>query len=233
MLVVRAQHNLSDARMQSFDKLRELQILERLSWMRFFGFDLGGAMPHENTIRHYRTRLTENGTLEALMQAFEQQLREAGYLAMGGQIVDDEEAQPIRGIGKHRMLVPAPKQRNTEGEKAATKAGKSAGQIWRDKPNKAHQKDVVARWTLKIAGKIRYRLDGTPLPQIATPVFGYKSHISIDRRFGFIRKGSVPSAADGDGRQLRGVIDTRLLAMSGPIVPIAARRTGHGYRATC
>lgn len=74
VLVVQAQHNLSDARM-------EFMIRDRLSWMRFFGFDLGGAMPDENTIRHYRNRLTESGTLEALMQAFEQQLREAGYLA--------------------------------------------------------------------------------------------------------------------------------------------------------
>jgi hypothetical protein len=114
---------------------------------------------------------------------------------MGGQIVD-------------ATLVPAPKQRNTEGEKAAIKAGKSAKQIWRGKPNKAHQKDVDARWTLKIGGKIRYRPDGTPLPQIATPVFGYKSHISIDRRYGFIRKAAVTSAADSDGRQLRRVIDT-------------------------
>jgi hypothetical protein len=35
--------------------------------------------------------------------------------------------------------VPAPRQRNTEEEKAAIKAGKSAREIWRDKPNKAHQ----------------------------------------------------------------------------------------------
>lgn len=61
---------------------------------------------------------------------------------------------------------------------------------------------------MKIGGKVRYRPDGTPLPQIATPVFGYKSHISIDRRFGFIRKAAVTSAADSDGRQLRRVIDT-------------------------
>jgi IS5 family transposase len=61
---------------------------------------------------------------------------------------------------------------------------------------------------VKIGGKIRYRPDGTPLPQIATPVFGYKSHISVDRRFGFIRKATVTSAADSDGRQLRRVIDT-------------------------
>ena len=172
---------------------------DRLSWMRFFGFDLGGAMPDENTIRHYRNRLTASGTLEALLQAFEQQLREAGYLAMGGQIVD-------------ATLVPAPKQRNTEDEKAAIKAGKSARQIWPSKrggkPNKAYQKDVDARWMVKIGGKVRYRPDGTPLPQIATPAFGYKSHISIDRRFGFIRKAAVTSAAGSDGRQMRRVIDT-------------------------
>jgi hypothetical protein len=80
----------------------EFMIRDRLSWMRFFGFDLGGAMPDENTIRHYRNRLTTSGTLEALMQAFEKQLREAGYLDMGGQIVD-------------ATLVPAPKQRGYRG----------------------------------------------------------------------------------------------------------------------
>jgi transposase, IS5 family len=112
------------------------------------------------------------------------------YLAMSGQIVD-------------ATLVPAPRQRNTEEEKAAVKAGRSAQQIWPGKPNKAHQKDVDARWTVKVGGKVRYRPDGTPLPQIATPVFGY-----IDRRFGFIRKGKVTSAAHSDGRQLRHVVDT-------------------------
>ena len=39
-------------------------------------------------------------------------------------------------------------------------------------------------------------------------MFGYKSHMSIDRRFGLIRKAAVNSAADSDGRQLRRVIDT-------------------------
>ncbi len=186
VLVVQAQHNLSDAKM-------EFMIRDRLSWMRFFGFDPGGTMPDENTIRHYRTLLSQSGTPGALMKAFDQQLREQGYLAMGGQIVD-------------ATLVPAPKQRNTEEEKAAIKKGRSAGQIWRGKPSKAHQKDVDARWTLKSGGKIRYRPDGTPLPQIATPEFGYKNHISIDRQYGFIRKARTTSAADSDGRQLRDVV---------------------------
>lgn len=187
VLIVQAQHNLSDARM-------EFMIRDRLSWMRFFGFDLGGAMPDENTIRHFRNRMTETGTLKRVMKAFDWQIRKKGYIPMSGQIVD-------------ATLVPAPKQRNTEDEKAAIKDGKTAGEIWPDAPNKAAQKDVDARWTLKVGGKVRYRADGAPLPMIATPVFGYKSHISIDRRFGFIRASLATAASAADGRQLKRLID--------------------------
>ena len=187
VLILQAQHNLSDARM-------EFMIRDRLSWMRFLGFELGGPTPDENTIRHFRNRMTETGTLKRVMKAFDWQLHKKGYIPMSGQIVD-------------ATLVPAPKQRNTDGEKEAIKEDKTAGEIWPDEPNKAAQKDVDARWTLKIGGKVRYRPDGTPLPQIALPVFGYKSHISIDRRFGFIRTGSVTSAAAPDGRQLKHLID--------------------------
>ena len=186
VLIVQAQHNLSDAKM-------EFMIRDRLSWMRFFGFALGGPMPDENTIRHFRNRMTETGTLKRVMKAFDWQPHKKGYIPMSGQIVD-------------ATLVPAPKQRNTEDEKAAIKAGRTADEIWPDEPNKAAQKDTKARWTLKIGGKTRYRPDGTPLPQIATPVFGYKSHISLDRRFGFIRQATVTSAADADGRQLRHLV---------------------------
>ena len=67
-------------------------------------------------------------------------------------------------------------------------------------------KDTNARWTLKIGGKIRYRPDGTPLPMIAVPVFGYKSHLSIDRRYGVIRESAVTAASVADGRQLRRLV---------------------------
>ena len=55
-LILQAQHNLSDARM-------EFMIRDRLSWMRFLRFDLGGPTPDENTIRLFRNKLTETGTL--------------------------------------------------------------------------------------------------------------------------------------------------------------------------
>ncbi len=186
VLILQAQHNLSDAKM-------EFMIRDRLSWLRFLGFELGGPTPDENTIRHFRNCMAETGTLKRVMKAFDWQLHKKGYIPMSGQIVD-------------ATLVPAPKQRNTEDEKAAIKAGKTADEIWADEPNKAAQKDTDARWTLKIGGKIRYRPDGTPLPRIALPVFGYKNHISIDRRFGFIHQEMATSAADADGRQLRHVV---------------------------
>jgi IS5 family transposase len=45
------------------------------------------------------------------------------------------------------------------------------------------------------------------LPQIALPAVGYKTHVSIDRRFGFIREGAVTSATASDRGMLRAAID--------------------------
>ena len=46
----------------------------------------------------------------------------------------------MSGLIVHATLVAAPRQRNTEAEKAAIKAGKTADEIWPDRPAKARQK---------------------------------------------------------------------------------------------
>jgi IS5 family transposase len=185
VLILAAQNNVSDARM-------EFLVRDRLSWLRFLGFDLGAPTPDANTIRLFRERLTQAGALDALFADFDRQLRERGYLPMGGQIVD-------------ATLVAAPKQRNTAVEKAAIKQGKSAREIWPDQPAKAAQKDTDARWTLKFA-KARVLPDGQPGIDIAIPSFGYKSSIAICRRYGFIRRCKVTDAARFDGGMLRDVV---------------------------
>jgi IS5 family transposase len=43
--------------------------------------------------------------------------------------------------------------------------------------------------------------------EIATPVYGYKSHVGVDRRHRFIRTWSVTDAARYDGRELPGLLD--------------------------
>ena len=185
VLVLAAQNNVADARM-------EYLIRDRLSWLRFLGFDLGAPTPDANTIRLFREKLTEAGALDAVFSDFDRQLKERGYLAMGGQIVD-------------ATLVAAPKQRNTAPEKDAIKAGKSAREIWPDKPARAAQKDTDARWTLKFA-KAKPLANGKPGIDIAIPSFGYKSSVSICRTFGFIRKCKVTDAARFDERMLRDVV---------------------------
>ena len=184
-LILQAQHNLADARI-------EFMIRDRLSWLRFLGLSLGDRTPDENTIRHFRNCLTETGTLKRVMKAFDWQLQKKGYIPMLGQIVD-------------ASLVPASKQRNSASEREAIKSGQERkGYLAR----RTEQNDTDARWTLQNGSKVRHRQDGTPLPMIALPVFGYKSHISIDRRYGFIREMAVTSASAADGRLLRHVVST-------------------------
>uniref|UniRef100_UPI00053C040D transposase n=1 Tax=Sphingomonas sp. 37zxx TaxID=1550073 RepID=UPI00053C040D len=57
VLVLAAQNNVADARM-------EYLIRDRLSWLRFLGFDLGAPTPDANTIRLFREKLTEAGALD-------------------------------------------------------------------------------------------------------------------------------------------------------------------------
>jgi len=185
VLILAAQNNVADVRM-------EYLIRDRLSWLRFLGFDLGAPTPDANTIRMFRERLTEAKAMATLFDAFDQQLRKGGYIAMGGQIVD-------------ATLVAAPKQRNTKEEKDAIRAGKTAAEVWPDKPAKAAQKDIDARWTVKFS-KARPAADGKVQTDIAIPSFGYKNHIAIDRRYGFIRKAVVTHGARHDGSQLRHVV---------------------------
>lgn len=187
ILIIQAQNNLSDDR-------AEFLINDRLSFMRFLGLGLSDRVPDAKTIWAFRERLTQAGAIEGLFTRFDTALREAGYIAMSGQIVDS-------------TLVAAPKQRNTDEEKAVIKAGKTAKQIWPDQPNKARQKDVSARWTVQF-GKARPKPDGTRHLDIAIPTYGYKAHNGICKAFRFIRKWTVSDAARHDGRFLRrGLLD--------------------------
>lgn len=187
MLVLQALHGLSLEQ-------TEYLVRDRLSWMRFCELGPGDAVPDANTLWDFREALIRAGALDGLFARLDRAITEAGYLPMSGQIVD-------------ATLVAAPRQRNTEGEKAAIRSGKTAAEIWPEKPAKARQKDVDARWTLKVT-KAKPAEDGKRRVDIAIPVFGYKSHVSIDRRHGLIRRGKVTDAAAHDGARLReGLID--------------------------
>jgi IS5 family transposase len=187
ILVIQAANNLSDER-------TEFLINDRLSFMRFLGLALSDRVPDARTIWLFREKLTKAGAINALFEWFDAMLRDSGYIAMSGQIID-------------ASLLAAPHQRNTEDERKAIKEGRIPGD-WKDKPAKLRQKDCDARWTVKFT-KAKPRDDGsTPPVDLAIPVFGYQNHISTDRGFGFIRKWCATDAAAYEGRLLRaGLLD--------------------------
>jgi len=186
VLVLQALYNLSDDQ-------TEFQIRDRLSFMRFLGLRLRDRVPDAKTIWLFRELLVRAKAVEKLFDRFDAHLRDHGYLAMSGQIVD-------------ASIVAAPKQRNTDEEKEALKEGR-VPEGWKENPAKLAQKDRDARWTMK-RGKVRRLEDGRPKgPEIMVPGFGYKNHISTDRRHGLIRKWTVTHAAANDGRQLGDLID--------------------------
>jgi transposase, IS5 family len=106
ILVIQATNNLSDER-------AEFLINDRLSFMRFLGLGLEDRVPDARTIWLFREKLTTAGAIKRLFEQFDAMLRQAGYIAMSGQIVD-------------ASLVAAPRQRNTADEKKAIKQGRQA-----------------------------------------------------------------------------------------------------------
>lgn len=185
ILVLQALYGLADER-------TEFQIRDRLSFMRFLGLDLHGRVPGARTIWLFREKLTKASAVERLFGRFDAHLREAGYLAMDGQMIDVS-------------IIETPRQRNTDGEKDDLKAGR-VPEAWAAKPAKLRQKDRDGRWTLK-RGRRKRRPDGNLAMEIAVPVYGSKSHIGAARRHRLIRTWTVTDAARYDGRELPGLLD--------------------------
>jgi transposase, IS5 family len=159
------------------DEQMEYQLRDRLSFMRFLGLGLEDAVPDATTLWLYREALARDGTVETLFATFDCYLRDQGLLAMGGQIVD-------------ATIVAAPKQRNHRGENDAIKQGETpAG--WDAQPARRRQKDTDARWTKK-HGRSYY---------------GYKNHISMDRRHKLVRRYTVTDAARHDSQELDALLD--------------------------
>ena len=113
VLVLQALYNLSDDQ-------TEYQLRDRLSFMRFVGLGLEDAVPDAKTLWLYREALTKAGAVEALFNQFDAHLKERGYLALGGQIID-------------ATILPAPRQRNLRENSAKVKAGETLAQ-WEAKP---------------------------------------------------------------------------------------------------
>lgn len=181
MLLLQSLYDLSD------DQI-EFQVKDRLSFMRFLGLELHHRVPDAKTIWLYRERLKRKKLLPKLFAAFEDQLSDQGYIAMGGTIVD-------------ASIVQAPRQRFTLEEKEKIKQGEIP-EDW--SKHKTAQKDIDARYMLKHTKK----KPGSKM-DLVIPYHGYKTHVGIDHRYGFIRTQTVTSAAAYDGHFLEDLIDSK------------------------
>ena len=190
ILVLQALYSLSD-------EATEFQIKDRLSFQRFLGLGLDGTVPDATTVWLFRERLVQAKAIDKLFARFDAALTDRGYLAMGGQIID-------------ATVVPAPKQRNTEEEKAAIKDGRIP-EAWKAKPARLRQKDRDARWSVKYTkAKVKDGADPKAFKPVdlAIPIFGYKNHVGIDRAHGLIRTWDASAANAHDGARLPDLIST-------------------------
>ena len=117
--------------------------------MRFLGLTLADRVPDAN-FREALTRTIVEGepAIEILFKRFDAALAQAGFLAMGGQIIDATivaapKQRPRRRrsrkaasprLGKPNFA--APKQRNASAEKKAIKKG-CIPKDWKEKPAKS------------------------------------------------------------------------------------------------
>lgn len=85
-------------------------------------------------------------------------------------------------------IVEAPRQRNSRDENKQIKSG-DVPDDWSDE--KKRQKDVDARWTRKQGNNY----------------YGYKNHVSVDRKHKVIRRWSSSAASVHDGKMFVGLLD--------------------------
>ena len=126
ILILQSLYNLSDEGM-------EYQILDRYSFSRFLGLHAASKVPDATTIWRFREDLAKAGVVEELFSRFDQFLRDRGYKAQKGQIVD-------------ASIINVPIQRNSRQENRQIKEGKQPEE-WHEE--KKRQKDTDARWTKK------------------------------------------------------------------------------------
>jgi transposase len=100
VLVLQTLYTLSDDQ-------AEYQLRDRLSFMRFVGLALHDPAPDAKTIWLFREQLTRAGAIEKLFARFDAILRDAGVLAMGGQILDATvvQARPTRLTAEEKAVV--------------------------------------------------------------------------------------------------------------------------------
>lgn len=170
ILILQRYYHISDEQV-------EIQVLDRLSFMRFLGLGLSDSVPDHNTVWLFREKVTTSGVMEKLFTLFTTQLETQGLLLHAGSIID-------------ASIVDVPKQRNSREENKAIKENTIPATL-AENPNVLRHKDVEARWVKK--NGINF--------------FGYKNHVKVSIKNKFIERYTVTAASVHDSQALEALVD--------------------------
>jgi transposase, IS5 family len=172
MLILGHLYNISDNQL-------EYQVNDRISFMKFLHLGIEDKVPDATTVWLFREQLIEAGLIKGLFSRFDNYLKEQGYEAKEGQMID-------------ATIIPVPKQRNSREENEEIKEGKTPKE-WKEQPDKLSQKDTDARWTAKNG----------------EDYYGYKNHINVDVEHGLIRGYEVTDASVHDSQVIEKILDEK------------------------
>lgn len=171
ILILQRAYNVSDTQM-------EYQILDRLSFQRFLGIELGGKVPDEKTIWHFKNQLAVSGAGKKLFMEFDRFLSENKLVLKEGLILDASFVEK-----PHQHL-------STEEVKALDEEKKPEGWEKPENQAKVRQKDIDASWTKKYNRAF----------------FGYKDHVKVDAQSKLIVDFEVTTASVHDSQVFRTLI---------------------------
>ena len=171
-LVIKRLYNLS------FDQT-EYQINDRISFMRFLGFDIGDSIPDAKTIWLYEDLLSKSEAGKEIFDLFFETIAAKGYVTRAGSIVD-------------ASFIEAPKRKNTKEQRETLKSGEVPAE-WCDgeHPQKLMQRDTDATWTKK--GNEAH--------------FGYKDNVKVDLDSKLITDYRVTTASTNDAKAAEGIFN--------------------------
>ncbi len=151
----------------------EEAVNDRISFIRFSGFSVSSTLPDHSTICRFRNALLEHNLFEKLFEEINRQLEERGILVKesNGAILDATIVESSRRPRKVIEVMPEDRRE----EERTTKEDSSPLTV-------TYSDDPDATWVKK--GK--------------KPYYGYKAHVAVDTRDGFIVGGHVTPAHVAD-----------------------------------
>jgi IS5 family transposase len=155
----------------------EEALLDRISFIRFSGFSLTSSLPDHSTICRFRNTLLELGLYEKLFEEIMKQLESKGLLVRESNGAI-VDATIIESSRRPRKVVEIMPEDRKE-EKTETL------------PAVTYSDDIEATWIKK--GK--------------RPYYGYKAHVSVDAKDGYVLGGHVTPANVADTTELERLIN--------------------------